>query len=70
MPLRPGSDALARLEAAQAALDAIEEDRAEAVAERDRAVTDARREGINVGAIADTLRVDRQTVYKVLRRQP
>ena len=51
-------------------MDAIEEDRAEAVAERDRAVTDARREGISVGAIADTLRVDRQTVYKVLRRQP
>ena len=37
--MTPASDALARLEAAQAALDAIEEDRAVAVAERDRAVT-------------------------------
>ena len=67
--MTPASDALARLEAAQAALDAIEEDRATAVAERDMAVTDARREGINVGAIADALHVDRQIVYRIIRRK-
>lgn len=37
--------------------------------ERDRAVTDARREGINVGAIADALHVDRQIVYRIIRRK-
>ena len=66
--MRPGSDALARLQAAQAALNAIEEERAAAVTERDAAVAEARAAGVGPGRIAATLQVDRQAVYRALRR--
>lgn len=54
--------------ATQERLDRIEQDRMEAVAERDEAVAAARRTGTSVQRIAELTGVHRQTIYKVLTR--
>jgi len=62
------ADPLETLRAAQDALESAEAVRDLAIAERAAAVHLAREAGHGVPEIAETLGVDRQTVYRIIRR--
>lgn len=57
-----------RLRAAQETLDVAQEAARDAVRARDAAIRHARSEGVPASAIADALHVDRQIVYRILRK--
>ena len=61
-------EALQHLAEAQAVLDQIEVDRAEAITQRDEAIALARDAGIEASAIAKHLGITRQIVYRALKR--
>lgn len=61
-------EALQHLSEAQSALDQIEADRAEAIARRDEAITNAVDAGIGVTAIANHLGITRQIVHRIIKR--
>lgn len=57
-----------QLRTAQEALDTAQEALTAAVRVRDAAIRSARSEGMSAASIADVLGVDRQIVYRILKR--